>query len=99
MATYQVLEAQLDRYAADEEDPLQNDVAFLSKYSCQSRFVDYAGRIVLNDKDEPVFNFGKHRGKRVADVLRDEPSYYNWMMDGDFTLDTKQQLTRIKFAQ
>ena len=99
MATYEVLEAQLDRYAADEEEPLQNDVAFLSKYSCQSRFVDYAGRIVLNDADEPVFNFGKHRGKRVADVLRDEPSYYSWMMDGDFTLDTKQQLTRIKFGQ
>ena len=98
MATYEVLEAQLDRYAADEQDPLLNDVAYLSKYSCQTRFVDYAGRIALNDKDEPVFNFGKHRGKRVVDVLRAEPSYYNWMMDGDFTLDTKQQLTRIKLS-
>ena len=98
MATYEVLEAQLDRYGADEEEPLKNDVDYLAKYSCQSRFVDFAGRIVLNDKDEPVFNFGKHRGKRVADVLRDEPSYYSWMMDGDFTLDTKQQLTKIKLA-
>ena len=98
MATYEVLEAQLDRYGNDEEDPLQNDVSYLSKYSCQSRFVDYAGRIVLDDNDEPVFNFGKHRGKKVADVLRKEPSYYSWMMDGDFTLDTKQQLTKIKLA-
>jgi DNA polymerase-3 subunit epsilon len=98
MATYEVLEAQLDRYANDEEEPLQNDVAFLSKYSCQTRFVDYAGRIVLNDNDVPVFNFGKHRGKPVADVLRQEPSYYSWMMDGDFTLDTKQQLTKIKLS-
>ena len=98
MATYEVLEAQLDRYANDEEEPLQNDVAYLSKYSCQTRFVDYAGRIVLNDDDVPVFNFGKHRGKPVADVLRQEPSYYSWMMDGDFTLDTKQQLTKIKLS-
>ena len=98
MATYEVLEAQLDRYAGDEEDPLQNDVGYLAKYSCQSRFVDYAGRIVLNDDDVPVFNFGKHRGRPVADVLKKEPSYYSWMMDGDFTLDTKQQLTKIKLS-
>ena len=84
--------------ANDAEDPLQNDVNFLAKYSCQTRFVDYAGRIVLNDDDEPVFNFGKHKGRRVVDVLSKEPSYYSWMMDGDFTLDTKQQLTKIKFS-
>jgi DNA polymerase-3 subunit epsilon len=98
MATYEVLEAQLDRYATDEEDPLQNDVGFLAKYSCQTRFVDYAGRIVLDDKDEPVFNFGKHKGRRVVDVLSKEPSYYTWMIEGDFTLDTKQQLTKIKLS-
>lgn len=98
MATYEVLEAQLDRYANDEEDPLQNDVAYLAKYSCQNRLVDYAGRIVLDENDEPVFNFGKHKGRRVVDVLAKEPSYYSWMMDGDFTLDTKQQLTRIKLS-
>ena len=98
MATYEVLEAQLDRYGHDEEEPLQNDVEYLSKYSCQTRFVDFAGRIVLNDDDEPVFNFGKHKGKRVADVLRKEPSYYDWMINGDFTQDTKKQLTRIKLS-
>ena len=96
MATYEVLEAQLDRYKDDEEDPLRNDVDFLAKYSIQNRFMDYAGRIVLNDKDEPVFNFGKHRGKPVKEVLRTEPSYYSWMMDGDFTLDTKKVLTEIR---
>ena len=53
---------------------------------------------MLDDQGEPVFNFGKHRGKKVAEVLRKEPSYYNWMMDGDFTLDTKQQLTKIKLS-
>lgn len=96
MATYEVLEAQLDRYKDDEEDPLQNDVEYLAKYSIQNRFMDYAGRFVLNDKDEPVFNFGKHRGKPVKEVLRTEPSYYSWMMDGDFTLDTKKVLTEIR---
>lgn len=96
MATYEVLEAQLDRYRDDEEDPLRNDVEFLAKYSIQNRFMDYAGRIVLNDKDEPVFNFGKHRGKPVKEVLRCEPSYYSWMMEGDFTLDTKKVLTEIR---
>ena len=98
MATYEVLEAQLDRYAEDESEPLLNDVGYLAKYSCQTRFVDYAGRIILNDKDVPVFNFGKHKGRPVAEVLQDEPSYYSWMMNGDFSLDTKQQLTKIKLS-
>ena len=95
MATYEVLEAQLDRYA-DDDEPLQNDVEYLAKYSIQNRFVDYAGRIVLNDKDQPVFNFGKHKGRPVTEVLAKEPSYYNWMMEGDFTLDTKKVLTEIR---
>ncbi len=95
MATYEVLEAQLDRYA-DDDEPLQNDVEYLAKYSIQNRFVDYAGRIVLNDKDLPVFNFGKHKGRLVTEVLAKEPSYYSWMMEGDFTLDTKKVLTEIR---
>lgn len=95
LATLEVLEAQLDRYADDEEEPLQNDIAYLAKYSIQRHTVDYAGRIALNEKEEPVFNFGKHKGKRVVDVLRSEPSYYDWIQKGDFTLDTKQVLTKI----
>lgn len=92
IATYEILKAQLDRYS----DVLTNDVAMLADFSTRSRLVDYAGRIVLNDKDEPVINFGKHKGKTVEDVLRTEPSYYAWIMNGDFTLDTKKVLTEIK---
>jgi DNA polymerase III, epsilon subunit and related 3''-5'' exonucleases len=95
LATLEVLEAQLDRYGNDEEEPLLNDVAYLAKYSIQRQTVDYAGRIALNDKQEPIFNFGKHKGRRVVDVLRSEPSYYDWIQKGDFTLDTKQELTKI----
>jgi DNA polymerase-3 subunit epsilon len=61
--------------------------------------VDYAGRIVYNDKDIPVFNFGKHKGVPVKDVLAKEPSYYSWMMNGDFTLDTKKVLTEIHLGK
>lgn len=96
MATLEVLEAQLDRYPND----LKNDIVFLSEFSSKTRMVDYAGRIALNDKDEPVFNFGKHKGKTVKEVLEKEPSYYDWIMKGDFTLDTKNVLTnlRIKYT-
>ncbi len=90
MATLEVLEAQLDRYS-----DLENDVAFLSKFTCRERMLDYAGRIVLNEQDIPIFNFGKHKGKAVTEVLATERSYYDWMMNGDFTQDTKQVLTRI----
>lgn len=92
MATYDILKAQLDRYP----DVLKNDIAMLAEFSTRSKSLDYAGRIVLNDKDQPVINFGKHKGKTVEDVLRSEPSYYAWIMNGDFTLDTKKVLTEIK---
>ncbi len=92
MATYEILMAQLDRYP----ETLENDMGFLAEFSTKSRLVDYAGRIVLNEKDVPVFNFGKHKGRPVTQVLEFEPSYYSWMMNGDFTLDTKKVLTEIK---
>lgn len=91
-ATYNVLKAQLDRYG----DELENDVDFLADFTQMSRNVDFAGRIVLNDKDVPVFNFGKHKGRPVAEVFASEPSYYNWMLNGDFPLNTKQVLTRLR---
>lgn len=94
LATYEILKAQLDRYS-----DLQNDISFLSEFSTKNRNVDYAGRIVYNDKDVPVFNFGKHRGVPVKDVLAKEPSYYSWMMNGDFTLDTKKILTEIHLGK
>ena len=92
LATYEILLGQLDRYA----DTLENDVKKLAEFSTKTKLVDYAGRIVLNEKEVPVINFGKHKGKRVEEVLQKEPSYYSWMMNGDFTLDTKKVLTDIK---
>lgn len=90
-ATYEVLKSQLDKY-----DTLKNDMDFLAKFSAHNRNVDFAGRIVYNDKGEEVFNFGKNKGKRVVDILRNEPGYYNWMMQGEFSLYTKKVLTTIK---
>ena len=92
-ATLEVLEAQLDHYP----DELQNDIDFLAEYSSRDNFVDFAGRFAYNAKGEEVVNFGKHKGRLVKDVLRVEPSYYNWMMQSDFTMNTKQVLTRLKY--
>lgn len=90
-ATYEVLLAQIERY-----DNLQNDIDHLHSVSGQSNNVDLAGRMIYNDKKLPVFNFGKHKGKLVQDVFKQEPAYYQWMMDNDFPLETKRKLTRIK---
>lgn len=90
-ATYEVLEAQLERYA-----DLQPEVAMLAEFSKQTRNVDLAGRMVLDESGNAVFNFGKYRGRRVLDVLRTDPGYYSWIMQGDFTQNTKQVLTRIR---
>lgn len=90
-ATLEVLKSQLDRYSE-----LENDVEKLSDFSRQGRNVDLAGRIILNDKDEPIFNFGKHKGKRVIDILRTEPSFFSWMMQGDFPRNTKDVLMQLK---
>jgi DNA polymerase III subunit epsilon len=92
MATYEVLKAQLDKYP----ETLKNDVEMLANFSTRSKFLDYAGRIIVNEKGQAMFNFGKHKGKLVVDVLSHEPSYFAWMEQGDFTLDTKKVLTDIK---
>ena len=91
MATYEVLKAQLDRYP-----DLQNDIDFLSKYSSFNNNVDFAGRMVYNEKGEEVVNFGKYKGRLVKEVLKSDPGYYAWIMNGDFTLNTKKMLTEIK---
>lgn len=96
-ATYEVLKAQLDRYADDPE--LQNDIDALSKYSYFSKNVDFAGRIILNDKGEEVFNFGKYKGLPVREVLNRDPGYYSWIESSDFTLDTKAVLTKIRLRE
>ena len=91
MATYEVLQAQLDRY-----DTLQNDIDFLAEFSTRNEAADYAGRILYNDKGEEVFGFGKYKGRSVAEIFEIEPSYYNWMMNGDFPLYTKKVITEIR---
>lgn len=94
IATYEILKAQLDKYP-----DLQNDMAYLADFSRQNRNVDFAGRIVLNDDDVEVFNFGKYRGKSVVEVLKADPGYYGWIMQGDFALHTKKVLTNIKLRE
>jgi DNA polymerase-3 subunit epsilon len=91
IATYEVLEAQLDRYP-----DLQNDVAFLADFSARDNCVDYAGRIVYDDKGVEVFGFGKHKGRAVSEVFQREPTYYTWMMEGDFPAFTKKVITEIR---
>lgn len=93
LATYEVLKAQLDKYGE-----LDNDIDFLSKFTTQNNNVDFAGRIVYNEKGEEVFNFGKYKGQLVAEILRNEPGYYSWMMDGNFPEHTKKVLTNIKLS-
>ena len=93
-ATYEVLKAQLDRYPN-----LKNDVEGLSNFSSFNKNVDLMGRIVYNEQGVEVFNFGKYKGVSVKEVFeRRDPSYYAWMMNGDFALDTKRVITKIKLA-
>ena len=90
-ATFEVLKAQLDRYT-----DLENDVEKLADYSSFNNIADFAGRIIFDENGIEIFNFGKHKGKPVETVFREEPSYYSWMMNGDFPLYTKKILTEIK---
>lgn len=93
-ATYEVLLSQLERY-----NNLENDIQKLSEFSSHTRNVDFAGRIIYNDNDVEIFNFGKYKGKAVSEVLDKDPGYYGWMMQGDFPLYTKKILTSIKLSE
>lgn len=90
-ATYEVLKAQLDMYS-----DLENDIEKLALYSAFNNNVDFAGRIILDENSIEVFNFGRYKGRPVEEVFREDPSYYSWMMNGDFPLYTKKVLTEIK---
>ena len=94
LATYEVLKGQLDKYAGDPR--IENNIDKLARFSVKQRTVDYAGRIILNDKDEPCISFGKHKGKTTREVYFSEPSYFAWIDGGDFTLDTKRQFAKLK---
>jgi DNA polymerase-3 subunit epsilon len=104
-ATLEVLLAQVERYENQQAvdglghplGTIQGNVESLHNLT-SSESVDLAGRMVRNDKGEAVFNFGKHRLRPVLEVLKQEPSYYDWMMKGDFALDTKRKLTEIKLS-
>lgn len=106
LATYEVLKAQLIKYEnlsikdkkGNDHIPVKNDVQILHALSA-GNMVDLAGRMSFNDKAEVVFNFGKYKGVLVSDVFKKDPSYYDWMMKGDFPIDTKKKLTAIKLEQ
>ena len=89
MATFEVLEAQVQKYPQ-----LGNTVDAIVKFTGEDQIIDFARRFIYENGVE-VFNFGKHKGKPVSQVLKEEPQYYDWMMKGDFALHTKQKLTEI----
>ena len=88
-ATWEVFMSQINKY-----NNLGNTVDSVLKVIGEEEIIDFARRMVMENGRE-VFNFGKHKGKLVEDVLRNEPSYYDWMMKNDFALHTKQKLTEI----
>jgi DNA polymerase-3 subunit epsilon len=106
LATFEVLDAQVQRYENQSHTddrgitstPVANDMAALHKLTLGNN-VDLAGRFMYNRQGIEVFNFGKHKDKPVSEVLQKEPNYYDWMMNGDFPMETKNRLTemRLKF--
>lgn len=91
LATYEVLLSQLERYPE-----LENNIKKLAEFSRRKQAVDFAGFIILDEDEEEVFSFGKHKGKKVAQVLESEPGYFGWILNADFPLYTKKILTQIK---
>ena len=91
LATYEVLEAQIERYG-----DIGDTVDELAAFSTHNEVVDFAGRIALNEKGEEIFTFGKYKGRRVAEIFAVEPSYYAWLMNGDFPQYTKKIFTEIR---
>jgi DNA polymerase III subunit epsilon len=105
-ATFEIFKSQLQRYEGvtmlddkgNEYCPVVNDIPALTELTMRSKNVDLAGRIVYNEKNEAVFSFGKHKDKTVVEVFTKEPSYYTWMMNGDFPLYTKKVITKIRLG-
>lgn len=91
MATYEVLESQIERYG-----DIGSTVEELAEFSSHGPMVDFAGRLSLNDKGEEIFTFGKYKGRTVVEVFAKDPSYYSWIMNGDFPLYTKKKITEIR---
>ena len=99
LATVEVVEAQLDKYSTVDPDKgfpvLKNDLNALAGF-VKNRYVDFAGRLILNDKGVVEVNFGKYKGKAAKWVYENDPSYFSWIDRGDFMLDTKHQFARLK---
>jgi DNA polymerase-3 subunit epsilon len=93
LATYEVLEAQLNKYP-----DLPKDVKSLSKFTSRQNRVDFAGMITQNENGDPIFNFGKHKGSLVVEILEKEPGYFGWILGADFPRYTKKVLTQIKLG-
>ena len=94
VATFEVLKAQLERYA-----DLPSTVDELAKFSSQNNNVDLAGRLIYDEQGREVINFGKYKGMAVTEVLKRDPGYYSWMLNSDFTLNTKAMLTKIRLRE
>ena len=94
-ATYEILKAQLDCY----QEELPNDIKQLSEFTTRKQAADFAGFIVYNDKGEEVFTFGKHKGRKVEEILQEEPGYFGWILNADFPLYTKKVLTAIRLRK
>ena len=92
IATYEVLKGQLDRYP----EQLKNNVDFLANFAGRPKTVDYAGRLLFGKDGEAIISFGKHKGKTAREVYRTEPSYFAWIQNGEFTLDTKRQFEILR---
>ena len=92
IATYEVLKGQLDRYP----DQLKNNVDFLANFAGRPKTVDYAGRLLFGKDGAAIISFGKHKGKTAREVYRTEPSYFAWIQNGEFTLDTKRQFEILR---
>ena len=94
-ATYEILKAQLDTYS----DTLPNDIKQLSEFTTRSQIADFAGFIAYNDKGEEIFTFGKQKGRKVEEILEEEPGYFGWILNADFPLYTKKVLTAIRLRK
>jgi len=104
LATFEIMEAMLDKYDGVEftdkkgvtSKPIVNDIKALAEFSQMNKNADLIGHIVFNEEGKEIINFGKHKGKVVEEIFKTEPSYYNWMMRGDFPEYTKKVITKIK---
>lgn len=103
-ATFEILEAQLDKYADTEytdrqgklSKPMINDINKLHDFSMHQKNADLIGQLIFNEEGKETFNFGKYKGRTVEDIFTKDPSYYGWIMKADFPQYTKNLLTKIK---